>query len=1075
MKRKVLALCKFLPVLFFSVSFIDIQAQDIAAVSSIKKNNFPSSDVSRVIPSAGNTRNVAQKKVALSVATTVTGKVTDENGKGLSDVTVSIKGTRKAVITDNAGAFSISVETGKETLVFTHVGYLAQELSLQNRASITVGMVQDSKALEDVVVIGYATVKKKDVTGSVSGINQNDIKSRPVTNALQAMQGKVAGVDITSNERPGQIGTINIRGVRSLTASNSPLYVVDGIPLSTGGIEYLNPNDIESIDVLKDASATAIYGSRGANGVVIISTKQGKVGKVQISFNSSVTLENIVDKAPAMSASDAIDFRRWAYYYSNPATIPRGDQPTIANDKNIFLATSDPAGWANISKGWATGTWDGSKVATTDWKALVSQQGITGDHTLSVSGGTNKIKAYASFGYLNNKGTSIGQKFTRYSGKASVDIQPTDWFSMGTNINVTYGVQEFGQSTGVIGSFVGSPGTSIYESARRLYTYAVPYDSAGNRVLYPGGDVAFKNVVNEWNYSQDQRKTLRAFGSFYAQINFGGIHPVLKGLKYRMNFGPDFSQYQDGIYIDALSSASSGISSASLQKSQTFSYTIDNLLYYDKTISKHSFGVTLLQSATKFVADPVSTIVGTGIPVASQKWYTLNKDVIPAANLSINRTADLIERQLLSYMARLNYAYDDRYLLTVSAREDGASQFAPGKKYSVFPSAAVAWRITNENFMKGINWLNDLKLRVGAGVTGNSGVDAYTTKGAVTPLFYPFVSTTTAGSLPSSVYANQELGWEKTTQYNVGLDFALFKRRISGAIDVYTSQTKDLLVSRSIPTVTGYSSTLQNIGQTANKGIDININTINISTRDFQWSTTFNASWQKDEIVSLSNGKQDDINNLWFIGQPIGIIYGIQANGLWQKSDSLAYKKFNANGSTFSSGNVRPVDQNGDGKIDANNDRVIVGYTRPRWIVGMINSFSYKNFELSVFLYGRLNYMFNTGGEAMVARSSTRALNYYTENNTNAEYQKPIYSTGTGDLYSTSLGYQQASFIKIRNISASYNFTPKLLKKTTMSSLRVYVQIANPGMLFSKIKYMDMDVAAMTSNRGITFGINAAF
>jgi TonB-linked SusC/RagA family outer membrane protein len=544
-------------------------------------------------------------------------------------------------------------------------------------------------------------------------------------------------------------------------------------------------------------------------------------------------------------------------------------------------------------------------------------------------------------------------------------------------------------------------------------------------------------------------------------------------LKYRFNFGPDFSQYQDGIYIDGNSAASSGTNAASLQKAQTFSYTLDNLLYYDKTYKKHSFGVTLLQSATKYVADPVTTITGTGVPFASQKWNELNKGVIPAANLSITPNSALIERQLFSYMARVNYSYDDKYLLTVSARRDGASQFAPGKKYSVFPSAALAWRISHESFMRDINWINDLKLRIGAGVTGNSAIDAYATKGAITPLFYPFAGTTTAGSLPSVVYANQDLGWERTTQYNLGIDFTLFKRRISGAIDVYTSKTKDLLMARSIPTVTGFSSTFQNIGQTANKGIDININTVNVTTKNFQWTSTFNAAWQKEEIVSLANGKNDDVLNRWFIGQPIGIIYGYKADGLWHASDSATFKKFT--GSNFSAGNVKPVDVNGDSKIDANNDQVIVGYTRPRWVVGMTNSFSYKNFEFSVFLYGRLNYMFNTGGEAMVARASTRALSYYTANNTNAEYQKPIYSTGTGDLYSSSLGYQQASFIKIRNISASYNITGKLLKTMTMSSLRAYVQVANPGLLFSKIKYMDMDTESLTYNRGFTFGINAAF
>ena len=1045
-------------------------AQQLTFTVAPKKNNEVSKNAAFAVERSVLKTNSNYKAVAV----TVNGKITNDRGEPLAGATVAETGTNVATTTDVQGAFTITVTDGNARLIITYAGYQTLEVPLNNQSTLTISMVPASE-MEGVVVIGYGTVKKKDVTGSVAGINQKDIRSRPVTNALQAMQGKVAGVDISSNERPGQVGSINIRGVRSLRASNSPLFVVDGIPLSSGGIDYLNPNDIEAIDVLKDASATAIFGSRGANGVVIVTTKQGKAGRLQLGINSAVTIENIVDRAPAMTASEAIDFRRWAYHYSNPAVFPRGDNPNINNDRTIFLATSDPAAWSNISKGWASGKWDGSQVTTTDWKDLVSQTGVTQDHTLSVSGGTNKIKAYASFGYLDNKGTSIGQKFTRYSGKASVDIQATDWFSMGLNMNVTSSVQEFGQSNSVIGAFVGSPGTSIYESARRLYTYAVPYDSAGARVLYPAGDVAFKNVVDEWNYSQDQRKTLRAFGSLYGQVDFGAIHPVLKGLKYRMNFGPDFSSYQNGIYIDALSSASSGTSSASLQKSQTFSYTIDNLLYYDKIVNKHSFGLTLLQSATKFVADPVSTIVGTGVPFASQRWNTLNQTVIPAANLSVTRNADLIERQLVSYMARLNYAFDDRYLLTVSARQDGASQFAPGNKYSLFPSAAVAWRINNENFMRSINWINDLKLRLGAGVTGNSAVDAYTTKGAITPLFYPFGNAITAGSLPSSIFANQELGWEKTTQYNLGLDFSIFNRRISGALDVYTSNTEDLLMSRNIPTVTGFTSTLQNIGQTANRGIDISISTTNINTKDFQWTTTLNASWQKDRIVSLANGKQDMINDTLFIGQPIGVIYGIESNGLWHISDSAEYKKFNANGSTFSPGNVRPVDQNGDNKIDANNDRLIIGNTRPRWVVGLTNAVSYKNFELSIFLYGRLNYWFNTGGEAQVARASTRLINYYTANNTNAEYQKPIYSTGTGDLYSASLGFRQASFIKIRNISLSYNLPAKALKAMTMSSLRLYLQIANPGMLYSKIEFMDMDVASFTNNRGFTFGINAAF
>lgn len=1004
----------------------------------------------------------------------VSGQIRDVGGQPLQGVTVLEKGTSNQTLTGSDGNFLITVSSGNAVLVITSIGFEQQEYNINNSNAANITL-SSSSSMEDVVVVGYATVKRKDVTGSVAGINQADIRSRPVDNALQAMQGKIAGVDVTSNERPGQIGTINIRGVRSLTASNSPLFVVDGIPLSTGGIEYLNPNDIESIDVLKDASATAIFGSRGANGVVIVTTKQGKVGKVQVNLYSAVTFEKVKDWAPIMSASEYIDFRRWAVYYSNPTGRPRGDAPTINNDRDIFLATSDPTAWKNIAQGWASGTWDGSKVGNTDWTGLISQTGITTDNTISVSGGTKNIKAYGSFGYLNNKGTSVGQKFTRYSGKASVDIQATDWFNMGLNLNVTYGIQEFGQSSLIIGSFVGTPQASVYLSARGVFKHALPYDSAGNRILYPGGDVAFKTVVDEEKYTQDQRTTLRAFGSLYAQLDFGKIHKGLKGLRYRLNFGPDFSNYSNGVYIDGQSAASSGINGASLQESKTYSWTLDNLLYYDKQVKKHSFGLTLLQSATKFVADPVNRITGTGVPFASQKWYALNNGVLPASNLTITQVTDLTERQLLSYMGRLNYGFDDKYLLTVSVRSDGASQLAEGNKFDVFPSAALAWRMSRESFMQNLGWLNELKLRVGVGVTGNSAIDAYKTKGRTLPYFYPYGGAVTAASLPVVEFANTDLRWEKTTQYNVGLDFSLFKRRIFGAVDVYTSQTKDLLMARSIPTVTGYSSTFQNVGETANRGVDISINTINVTTKNFQWTTNVNASWQKDEIVTLANGKQDDINNNWFIGEPLGVIYGFASNGMWQYADTSVMKKFAQNGNTFTPGQVRPIDQNGDNKIDANNDRVIVGHTRPRWIVGMTNGFTYKNFELSIFIYGRMNYWFATGGEAQTARSNQRRINYWTENNQNSEYQKPFYSVGSGDNYSASLGYQKASFFKIRNISASYNLPAQVLTKMHMSSLRVYFQAANPGMLFSQIKFMDMDAAALFSNRGYTFGINAGF
>ncbi|WP_205510128.1 SusC/RagA family TonB-linked outer membrane protein [Longitalea arenae] len=1008
----------------------------------------------------------------------VTGKITDNTGAPLQGVTVQVKGTGIATATNHDGTFSINAPSGSAVLIFSSVGFISREVPIENKGQLNVALSAGDNAMDQVVVIGYGAVKKRDVTGAVAGINEKDIKSRPVNDALQAMQGKVAGVDISSTERPGTVATVNVRGVRSLTASNSPLYVVDGIPLMTGGIEYINPNDIESIDVLKDASATAIYGSRGANGVVIVTTKQGKVGKTSLNLNLATTAEKIVNRMEMFNAEEYITFRRWAYYYKNPAVNPRGDQPNMAHDRNIFLATSDPSAWANIARGWASGAWDGSQVQTTDWFGMVSQTGITKNLTLSAGGGSEKAKAYGSFGYLDNTGTQRGQSYKRYNANVNVDVNATKWFSFGSNITVAYSIQEYGQSR--TGATTTSSSHSVFESARAMFPYAVPYDSAGNRIINPGGDIAFKNVAEEWTLNQDQRTTLRAFGSFYGQVDFGTIHAALKGLKYRLNFGPDFSTYRDGTYIDPNSVISTGTSSASLTKAQTFSYTLDHLIYYNKTIGKHDIGLTLLGSQTKFKSDS-SYIAANGIAFGSQRWNALSKSYIPANNLT-GYTSGLTESQLQSLMARINYTFNDKYVLTVSARRDGASQLAEGHKYSWFPSMAFAWKMNEENFMAPVTWVNDLKLRFGVGVTGNSAISPYATQGPLTSLFYPYTSTITPGAIPSLTLANQSLGWEKTTQYNVGIDFSLLNRRVFGSLDLYQSKTTDLLMQMSIPTVTGFTTTFANVGQTANKGMDLSLTTVNIRTKDFSWTTNTSISWQRDKIVSLSNGKQDDINNNWFIGQPIEVIYNFKGAGIWHLEDSAAYRQFNANGTNFTPGSARPVDINDDKKIDPNNDRVIIGNTRPRWIVGMTNTISYKSLELSIFLYGRLKYLYNTGGEAQTARGTQRKINYYNENNTNAEYQKPIHTEATGDPYSVVLGYEDASFIKIRNISLGYSLTGKALKKTGLSNLKAYVQIANPGMLFSKIDWLDMDVVTVTPafngatfNRGITFGLNATF
>lgn len=1011
----------------------------------------------------------------------VSGKVTDETGEPLPGVAVVLKGTSKGVVTDANGEYSFTDVPAGAVLQFSFVGMQAQEIEVGTQSTINVTMAAEAIGLEEVVAVGYGVRKKSDVTGATVSVSAEELTSRPVNNAIEAMQGKAAGVDITSNERPGTVGSITIRGVRSLTASNSPLYVVDGIPLVTGniraagvssnsvtlgGIDNLNPNDIESIDILKDASATAIYGSRGANGVVLITTKQGKAGKFTLNFDTSVTAEKIHEYSPLFDAAGYIEYRRWAKYNIVGQTdYPRGDQPTLENDAKIFVG--DDTAWANILKGWESGTWDGSKLTTTNWTDLVTRTGITTQNTLSVSGGTEKMKAYGSFGYTDNKGVVKGQGYGRYNAVVNIDVTPTKWFSFGANLNSSYSIQQYGQSQS--GNVGVSAQTGLYQSAYGIFTYTLPYDSEGNVIDYPGGDIAVKTIINEEKYSQDERVSLRAFGSFYGQLDFGEIIPVLEGLRFRMNFGPDIENWRDGIYIDGKSVIRSGSSYASLEKQQRMAYTLDNLVYYDRTFGKHDFGLTLLQSQTKFETES-NIMSADNIPFASQKWNAFG-----AVSSLKSWNSGITKQSLLSYMARVNYGFNNKYLLTVSGRYDGASVLAEGNKWSFFPSAALGWRMDQEDFMSDVNWVNQLKLRLGVGATGNSAINPYSTKGRLDALFYPFGSVSTAGQQNVTTMANQDLGWEKTTQYNVGLDFSIVNSRISGSLDVYFSNTTDLLLQKSIPSVTGFANTYANIGETKSNGVDLTINTLNITTNGFEWTTSLNASLQHNEIVSLANGKEDDINNLWFIGESQNIIYDYEAAGIWQESDAEEMAKFNANGHTFSAGNVRPVDQNGDYKIDANNDRVIIGDEIPKYILGMTNTFSYKGIELSMFFYGRMGYTYNAGNEGLVGRYQQRKIDYWTPNNTNAERQKPIYSEGYGDIYSGSLGYKNGSFLKIRNISLGYNLPSSVASKIGASKLRIYVQAVNPGFIFNKVPWIDLDVRYHASNRGFVTGLNVQF
>ena len=1021
---------------------------------------------------------------------TVSGTVVDKTGETVIGASVVVKGTTNGTITDFDGKFTLSNVPNDGTIEISFVGYKTQEISVAGKTTVQVVLEEDTEVLDEVVVVGYGVQKKSDVTGAMASVGSKEIESRPVTNAMQALQGRAAGVDITSNERPGELGKVQIRGMRSMIKNssgeytgNEPLYVVDGVPLmSSSAIETINPRDIESIDILKDASATAIYGSRGANGVILVTTKKGKEGRFTLNYSGTVNIESVDSKSRMMNASEYITWRRWAAYNAGLSTVP-GDQPTQANDATIFNGV-DPTTYDNIMNGWAGGTWDPSRVTSTDWTDYVTQTGITHEHTISASGGNEKMSAYASFGYLNQEGTFKGQSYERYTGSINVDLTPTKWFKMGASINATWSDQQYGVST--LGAGSSSMPSYIYGWAERLYAYSLPYDEDGNLIDRPGNDDNVYNVIGEWDKSQQQRQTFRALGSFYATLDFGEIWAPLEGLNFRLNFGPDFRNWREGVFIDSESvTRQGGLNFARLKNQHDISWTLDQQINYNRIFGKHSIGATLLHTASSWKVEN-SEMSAYGIPQAKWTWNAFGTVDVTNPAYSAGMSSGITERQLESYMIRLNYGFNDRYLVTVSGRWDGASQLAAGNKWAFFPSAALAWRINQEDFLKDVSWLDNLKLRVGFGTTGNAAVAPYGTLGNLQSNYLPFngmdnqifYTTNEPNYTKDQVgMPNKDLGWEKTTQYNVGLDFSVLAGRISGSVDVYTSRTKDLLLSMRVPTLTGYPNTTANIGKTSNRGVDITLNLVPVRVKDFEWNSNISAAFTKDKIEELASGKADDVANTWFIGQSIAVYYDYANNGLWQDTpeDQAEMAKFNANGHSFRPGMVKPVDQNGDYKIVAEDDKVILGNINPRWTFGWNNTFTYKGIELSAQIYGRFKYMVSTGGEAQLGRYNQRAIDYWTPTNTDAEYQMPIYNQSGGDAYSNLLGYKKANFLKMRNISLGYVLPKNVISKIGLSNLKVYVQANNPFTIYSSVDFLDLDLGGSTFNRGFVFGLDVTF
>lgn len=976
----------------------------------------------------------------------INGIVTNKEKEPLSGVTIAVKGMNISSTTHVKGNYSITAPSNG-ILIFSYVGFKSQEIPVNNRSKIEVMLEESISSMDQVVVVGYGSARKKDLTGSVTSINREEILSNPSSNAITSIQGKVAGMDIVStSQQPGSAPTVRIRGNRSIKASNDPLYVIDGIPF-IGDLADINPSDIESIDILKDASATAIYGSRGANGVVLVTTRRGKNGKASFTLNSYYGFQ-VNNKVDLMNPAEFVEARRNA---QRNAGKYNSAVPNLELDKKMFYYP-DPYVIESISAAYdENGNYDPSKIKSYDWIDAISRTGLIQDHQLTVQGGNEKTKASFSAGYFNDEGGIDGFGYSKYTLRFTVDQEINKWLKFGGSM-----VSNFNVKNSSSGIFYFAAVTNPLNPFK---------DSNGVLQLGPGGEL-MPNAILAAQNDITENKQNHFYGSYYVEAK------LLEGLKYRINFGPDYRGARHGVFKGSRGSSMGGEPSAENNATQQYHYTLDNLLYYDKTIKDiHRIGVTLLSSIEDYNYETLSSSVS-GLPYEYQKWYNLGTATsIKALGSSYSQW------RLNSYMGRVNYGYKDRYLLTASGRFDGSSRLAEGHKYAFFPSAAFAWRITEEPFMKKAQWLDNLKLRLGFGETGNTSINPYETLGSLIRTVYSSGDNGFQGYAPN-LLVNPDLRWEITTQYNIGLDFSLLKERLSGTVDLYQQRTNGLILPRQLPIASGFSSITQNVGSTQNSGIEIALSGLLIkSPSGFQWNTNVVYYANKEEITSLYNGKVDDIGNKWFIGHPLNTHYNYKFDGIWQntESDLALIKTYNANGSSYAPGEIRLYDKNSDGKITAD-DRTILGSNVPKWSGSLNSTIAYKGFDFSFYLYTRRGQMIYDEMSMMYeGRFNWLDLDYWTPENKSNKYPRMVAGRQL-PLNSASISYQDGTFVKLKTVSLGYSFPEKVLSNLSLSKLRVYGTVQNPYMN-KKTWSIDPEGLGFSgpSVKTFMFGISASF
>jgi TonB-dependent starch-binding outer membrane protein SusC len=981
----------------------------------------------------------------------VKGFVTGQNGEPLSGVSVMVKGSSKGTTTLQDGSFSIEVPPNS-TLAVSYIGYISSEMKIGTTAPAVLSMqlLENKNELNQVVVVGYGTRKKSDVTGSIVSISEQAIKDIPAANLAQAMQGQGAGIDIQKtggNSKPGATPSILIRGSRSVRAGNDPLIVVDGIPFN-GSINDLNQDDVSSVEILKDASATAIYGSRGANGVILVSTKRGKSGKPVITYNGYAGFVKIQKEYPVMNTAEFAEFKKWALY--NGRFTGNNRTYTGIDDPLLISQNFTPEELASMQTG-----------KTTNWQDLIYKTGIITNHQLGYTGGTDATQYALSAGYYKETGIYYGQGFERYSMKASVDQQFGKRIKIGVSTLNTYTLTD-GEGANPLGQALrASPMVSPYNADGTLLNDFVPGSAAQVWNPLANFKVAGAAVQN--------RKRFGTFTTLYADVN------ILNGLKYRFNAGAEIrTDIYGEFYASKTTNNLGGLSTAQNRTSFRTNYTLENILTYDKTFAdKHKVLFTGLFSLQEQGAQSNDFRNNT---IASDVLQYYNP--IFGANLAPGDPLNIFYEKwdILSYMGRLNYSYDDRYLLTVTMRADGSSRLAPGNKYKSFPSVAAAWNVKNESFLTNARAITNLKLRASYGRVGNTAILAYQTLGSLTGIVYNYGDAMTTGVFLSNV-ANPKLTWEYTSTVNLGVDFGFLNNRITGSIEVYKQFTDNLLLPQNLPSTSGIpNSIVTNIGKTENKGLEVNVSTVNFQAKDrngFSWTTDLNVFINRGKITKLAGGVLKDVTNNWFVGYPIGSFYDYKKIGIWQNTaaDSalalLMGQTINGVGSVI--GNIKRADISGpqgkpDNRLDDTHDRIILGSSQPKWEGGMTNRFSYKGIDLTVVAFARWGHMIRSvlhgGGFANTFQATYNNIKtrYWTPLNGENDYPKPN-ANNTNTPNNSLLGYFDGSYVKIRTISLGYKLPVSLTRRLGARSVRVYATVEDPFILFSPFvnKYGGID------------------